>query len=256
MSNSIEDVLEGRATWAMLHGDCLVGMASLPDGCVDAVVTDPPYEGMKGGVVIDHAGVCERSQTTTTVGSELGSASGLVECKRVARLGAIAFCSFHWIEKCISLLGGSRRALLSWFKSNSPYSVNNAPWFQTEYAWATQYAPGIDWRNLKTHIDVPMAQAGCMAKERVLVGGKAAHPTQKPVALMRQLLLPGMDIILDPFAGSGTTGVAALLAGRRFIGFEIDEAYHKIATRRLEECDAVPPLVAAAEATLFDEVQA
>jgi hypothetical protein len=69
------------------------------------------------------------------------------------------------------------------------------------------------------------------------------HPTQKSVALMRWFVrlvsAPG-DLILDPFTGSGTTGVAALLEGRRFLGIERDEHHHAVACARLTEAAATP----------------
>lgn len=220
----------------LFNADCLEILPLLESGSVDACITDPPYEGMKGGTEIKGSGgVAPRISESMTLGIELGTADGLREAKRIARCGAIAFCSFHWIERCLGLLGGTRRALLSWYKRNSPYSTNNSPWFVTEYAWAVQYGTGIDWRNLRTHIDEPMLQAGCMAQERVtLNGGKAVHPAQKPIALMEAVLCPGMDSILDPYMGLGTTGVACLRTGRRFVGIEISEAYCEIAARRLE----------------------
>jgi site-specific DNA-methyltransferase (adenine-specific) len=66
----------------------------------------------------------------------------------------------------------------------------------------------------------------------------AAHPTQKPVALMRwsfNFCKPNPNCILDPFMGSGTTGVAASLAGRDFIGIEKHEPYFDIACKRIED---------------------
>jgi site-specific DNA-methyltransferase (adenine-specific)/modification methylase len=70
------------------------------------------------------------------------------------------------------------------------------------------------------------------------------HPTQKPVALMEWCLefLPDAETILDPFMGSGTTGVAAVKLGRRFIGIEIEPAYFDIACRRIEEATRQPDL--------------
>ena len=66
------------------------------------------------------------------------------------------------------------------------------------------------------------------------------HPTQKPLALIERALLastsPG-DIVMDPFAGTATTGVAALRCSRNFIGSEIDPAYVEIALKRLREID-------------------
>lgn len=80
----------------------------------------------------------------------------------------------------------------------------------------------------------------------------ADHPCQKPLALMRELVRrltePG-DVILDPFMGSGTTGLAALSTGRRFMGVESDPGYFEVARKRLADCDG--PLFASAQPSLF-----
>lgn len=68
--------------------------------------------------------------------------------------------------------------------------------------------------------------------------GEMVHPTQKPVELIARLITDSTaegDTVLDCFMGSGTTAVAALRTGRRFVGFEIDENYHAIALRRIEQ---------------------
>jgi DNA modification methylase len=83
-------------------------------------------------------------------------------------------------------------------------------------------------------LDVPMPQAGCMAKERICRNGKAVHPCQKPLAVILPFVeRAGADTILDPFAGSGTTGVAAKRLGRRCILIEIEEKYCEIIKNRL-----------------------
>jgi site-specific DNA-methyltransferase (adenine-specific) len=67
---------------------------------------------------------------------------------------------------------------------------------------------------------------------------RRVHPTQKPIELMRQIIRhytkPG-DTVLDPYMGSGTTGVAALMEGRSFVGIELDPGYYEIAKRRIEQ---------------------
>ena len=70
------------------------------------------------------------------------------------------------------------------------------------------------------------------------------HPTQKPIELMEWCLslLPDASTILDPFMGSGTTGVACVKLGRRFIGIEIEPRYFDIACRRIEEATKQPDL--------------
>ena len=71
-------------------------------------------------------------------------------------------------------------------------------------------------------------------------GRRNHHPTVKPTALMRELVrpVPPGGVVLDPFAGSSTTGVAAVLTGRRFIGIEREAAYAEISRARLEAAEA------------------
>ena len=80
-------------------------------------------------------------------------------------------------------------------------------------------------------------------RSRALGDGKE-HPTQKPVAVMKWCLgfLPKAQTILDPFMGSGTTGVACAKLGRKFIGIEIEPKYFDIACRRIEEAYKQPDM--------------
>ena len=222
-------------------GDCREIIPTLER--VDAVVTDPPYEHMKGNLEITTGGgVGTRRNATKVLGNELGSAEGMELIRRVASKGAIAFCSYHWVDKCKALLGGTPKCLIAWYKRNSMLSVMNAPHYMTEFAWAVQYEPGINWKPLRTHYDIPMLQAGCMAAERIVIDGKSAHPTQKPLALMEQMILPGMDSVCDPYMGTGTTGLACVRRGKRFIGIERNPAYFEIAKRRIKEANGVGSL--------------
>jgi site-specific DNA-methyltransferase (adenine-specific)/modification methylase len=72
-----------------------------------------------------------------------------------------------------------------------------------------------------------------------------AHPTQKPLRVLRHLLKlatqPG-NVVFDPFMGVGSTGVTALELGRRFIGAELDRSYFDAATQRIRDMDAQLPL--------------
>ena len=99
---------------------------------------------------------------------------------------------------------------------------------EVEYCWTSmKFAPRL-YRNRAAGID----------------GGKL-HPTQKPVALMRwclEFLPDDAETILDPFMGSGTTGVACVQLQRKFIGIELDETYFDIACKRIEEAYKQPSL--------------
>ena len=92
---------------------------------------------------------------------------------------------------------------------------------------------------------------GSAARHEVTAGQQRVHPTQKPVVLMEWCLgfLPDARTILDPYMGSGTTGVACVKLGRKFIGIEIEERYFDIACRRIAEAERQPDmLVQAAKA--------
>ena len=99
-----------------------------------------------------------------------------------------------------------------------------------ELAWCT------DGRPARIH-----AQLWCgMIKEHCPTERRRVHPTQKPIALMEFCIrrCPKAAVIIDPFMGSGTTGVAALRQGRDFVGIELDEKYFSVAARRLKDEEA------------------
>jgi len=224
----------------LMLGDCRNVLRDMPDGAVDVVVTDPPYPFLKGGITsMGKTGVAPSKQVSTTVGTPWGNElEALREFKRVARYGAIVFCSWRYIGEIRELCGGEAVGLVTWYKRNSQGSLRNRPHYQCEYAWLIEYASGMNWRPIKTFYDIAGLPAGCFASERVLLDGtgKAAHPTQKPVEIMGAVLnaCPAGAKVLDPFLGSGTTGVACVEMGFDFVGVEINPAYHAIAQRRIE----------------------
>lgn len=183
-------------------GDCREILLTL--GSIDAVVTDPPY------------GIGERMQ-----GGSWAKKNDHYNDMRIWDLKA----NQAWVDDIISLkkpsiiFGGnyysvpSSRCWLSWCKT--PRLPTMADF---ELAWTNLDRPGKMFCSIRTP------------------DGEKEHPTQKPVALMEWCMnfLPNSEIILDPFMGSGTTGVACENLGRKFIGIEISEKYFDIACKRIE----------------------
>jgi site-specific DNA-methyltransferase (adenine-specific) len=195
----VEPVIIGRATLYLC--DCRDILPTI--GKVDAVVTDPPY------------GIGFAAQPTKwqrRAGQEPEAWDNETVDGVVLSLPTIA-PSIIWGGNYYSL--PQTRGWLSWHKPDAPPSMAHF-----ELAWTS-----FD-RNAR-QLSVSIGETN---PERV------GHPTQKPLKLMRWCLtfVSDAETILDPFMGSGTTGVAAVLAGKNFIGIEREPSYFEMAAKRIE----------------------
>lgn len=202
----------------VLHlGDCLSFMHSLPDGAVDAVVTDPPY-GIKvqNNYGVGNRGDKERDDTLRWDNSPLNTKQ-LAEIRRVGKQQIIWGANYH---NCFD--GGGA---IIWDKLQ-PLSDSS----QCEIASVSGYKKVFKYTQRWTNF-VNTKQTD--------------HPTEKPldlfVWLIEMFTIPG-STVFDPFMGSGTTGVACVRTGRRFIGCEISPEYFATAQRRIAEAQMQPPL--------------
>lgn len=220
----------------LILGDALEVLPTLEAGSVDAVVTDPPYTGLKGGVVHNYSGSLGPRRVRSVAVGDVWAANlaWLPEAERICTAGMVVFCGWKMIPDLMGKCGLKCLGIGSWYKRNSPLPVGCVPHYQCEH-YAIFGKGKARWRMMKTHIDIPMCQAGPMAQERLVDGdGKAIHPTQKPAALMREVLSPFVSRILDPFMGTATTGVACLQLGLPFIGIEKEKAYFDVACKRIQ----------------------
>ena len=201
----------------LYNADCLDILPKLPSGCVDAVVTDPPYgiahkcnfgERGRGGIAL-----CNDYPDVHGDGEPFDPAPILA-----LELPSVMFGG-NWFSSKLPDMGG----WLVWDKER-PDTLDQAT---CELAW-TNCVKGVRrFRHLWN---------GCMKASEV---GESYHPTQKPAALMQWCLsLPwtiGFVSVLDPYAGSGPTGVACARLGRRFLGIEIEKRYFDIAVTRIDQ---------------------
>lgn len=222
------------------HGDAREIMPTLA-GAADLLVTDPPYVGLTGGYSFgDQGGVARKLNESISVGDPWGASFDWVpDAMRSVRLGALVFCTYHSLPETALAFAAMRRAvLLTWHKRNAPATGRNVPRFTEEYIWGFAKLPGLQWDAYPTTMfDIPKLATGAFASpERFTdANGAALHPTQKPLDLMRRLMVIGGDVVIDPFMGSGTTLRAAKDLGRRAIGIEINEEYCEIAVERLRQ---------------------
>ena len=206
--------------WTLYRGDCMDVLPTLAAGSVDAVVTDPPY-----GINIIRGG-------GRGVSGWRDFGSGGWDTLRPSRE---CFDAILKSGRVVVVWGGNyftdflppSSQWLIWDKGQRDFSLADC-----ELAWCNQ----------------PKAARVFTYPRAAALNENGLHPTQKPLDVMRWCIRlttrPG-DVILDPFTGSGTTGVAAIMEGRRFVGVELDPGYYAIAHKRI--ANAQPPLFVADE---------
>lgn len=231
---------------ALYLGDCLAVLRELPTASIDAVITDPPYS--SGGMVrgdrtqgvhakyVRGGSVSGNALTAFSGDSRDARAYGywvslwVSELMRVTTPGAVIALFTDWRQlptttDAIQSGGVVWRGVVPWHKPSGRPVLGR--WANScEYVvWGTN-GPR-DLMALGSKI-LPGFYQCSAPRER-------EHVTQKPLEVMRELvqIAPEGAVILDPFMGSGTTGVAALLEGRRFIGIELTEHFSEVAERRI-----------------------
>lgn len=219
----------------LMQGDCLELMKNIPDGSVDMVLTDPPYNIARKN----------NFHTMGRAGIDFGDwdkgfdlFSYINELPRICNKDANIVIFNDWknlgdIARHAESLGFVTKDMIRWEKSN-PMPRNRDRRFITDYecaAWLTM--PKAKWvfnRQSETY-------DRCKFVGGIVSGlEKTKHTTQKPVWLMESIiktLSNQNQIILDMFMGSGSTGVAAKNLNRKFIGIELDENYFNIAKERI-----------------------
>ncbi len=234
-------------------GDCLEVMRSLPDESIDAVVTDPPY-----GISYQSARRTDRSQWKPKIaGDGQPCIWFLHDSARVLREGGCLLCFCRWdvqeaFRLAIGWAGLKVRAQVVWDReahgagdtAGSPAPQHDVIWYATK---GRRVFHGLRPKSV--------------VRSMRLSGDALVHPNEKPIGLMEGLVesyvAPG-ETVFDPFAGSGTTGVACVKTGRDFIGCEIDPTHHETARQRIGAAANDLPLFGSPhtfvspQSTLFD----
>lgn len=207
---------------------------------VDHIITDPPYNISKDNNFSTMKSANRQGVDFGEWDKEFDLYSWVEEYSKLLKPGGsfIIFASYRYISYMIDTLEKCKNVvvkdILKWIKTNPmPRNINRRYVQDTEFAiWAVK--KGEKWIFNKPH-DVSYLRAEF---HTAVVSGKerTKHPTQKSLKLMKDIIRihtdPGQKI-LDPFMGSGTTGVAALELSRDFIGVELSEEYFEIARERI-----------------------
>lgn len=226
-------------------GDCLApdGMPSLEDKSVDVVITDPPYSAHVHANARHGAGRTGRISVETEIGFESLTQETMEaaadQFARLARRWVLVFCDIEsshlWAGALRSTGGLEYLRTCAWHKiGGAPQFTGDRPAVWGEAIVVCHPKGRKKWNGggKQGLYSVPTA----IDRDRSGLDERM-HTTQKPVALMEALIrdftMPG-ELVCDPFAGSGTTLLAAMRLGRRSIGWERDPATHTSALRRLQ----------------------
>jgi site-specific DNA-methyltransferase (adenine-specific) len=220
--------------WLLHQGDCVAGISSLADHAVDVVITDPPYEAeahTSQRLVARAGGKLEIEPLTFPPITEELRVESARHMARVAKRWILVFCQVEAAMKWRAALeagGAVYKRTCQWIKPDGkPQYSGDRPGIGYESIVAC-HAPGRSrWNGGGSHGVFIVNKGGDQ---------RTGHQTQKPLALMEILVRLFSDrgeVILDPFAGSGTTGVAAVRHGRRFLGWEMNAEYAAMTRKRL-----------------------
>jgi site-specific DNA-methyltransferase (adenine-specific) len=246
----------------IILGDCLEILAELPPESIDMIFADPPYNLSNGGFT------CHAGRAVSVNKGKWDKSNGVEQdfefhkkwisaCRRVLNPNGTIWISgtYHSIYACgfaLQTLGYHILNDISWFKPNASPNLS-CRFFTASHEtliWARKEKKG------KHSFNYEAMKNGTFKKDTIKVPGKqmrsvwaigtpqkhekrySKHPTQKPEKLLERIVMAASnedEIVLDPFMGSGTTGVAAIRFGRRFIGIETEMEYFKIAENRLKD---------------------
>lgn len=230
------------------NAEALTFLRAMPSGSIDAVITDPPY--CSGGqTMAERARPTGKKYVTSGQKNTLPDFEGdfrdqrgfaawaalwLGECMRALKPGGVLLTFIDWrmlptMTDVVQVAGLVWQGIVVWDKTAGCRPQLGRFRSQAEYVvWASR-GP----MHPRAH---PVVLPGVF-QVQPRAGGKH-HQVGKPEPLMEQLvrIVPDGGTVLDPFAGSGTTGVAALRAGLRFVGCEMAPGYYEVARERLVAC--------------------
>lgn len=226
---------------AELHqGDCLEWMKGQPDGIADLAILDPPYifeSTTGGGAFGSNAKYYHGKLSPLSNGLDTDIIREVIRMLKAPNL--YIWGNWRAIAEYLQVFKGLNTNLLSWHKSNPVPMCSNKYLNDTEYCLFIR-APGVKLRGgYEDHGTWWLTPLN--TEDKRLYG----HPTPKPLDIIRQMVRnstdPG-DLVLDPFMGSGTTGHACAIEGRRFLGCEIDAGYFQTASARIKRASQAKSL--------------
>lgn len=208
-------------------------MKTLESGSVDAVVTDPPY-----GIDYQSAWRTDKhARHKKILNDKVPATAWIQEAFRLIKDGGCCFVFCRWDVQEEFKREMEKAGLV--IKSQCIWDRGVHGMGDLDAAFAPQH--DTCWFGVKGKFKFFSSRPTSILRVQRVNAEEMVHPNQKPLGLMMGLieaLSPFCGVVLDPFAGSGTTGVACKVLGRDFIGIELDVKYFNLASRRIETTEA------------------
>jgi len=248
----------------IIHGDCIEELKKIPDNSIDLIFADPPYylqlpkgkrlKRANGTEVIPVDDEWDKFESYEDYDNF--TKSWLSECQRIIKpTGSIwVIGMYHNIFRVGTIMQNLGIWFLNdviWIKTDALPNLNGRRFTNNHETliWAVKdkncknytfnYEQMKQMNNGKQMKDTDWIFGLCRGQERLKdENGIKAHPTQKPLKLIQQVLLTASnknDLILDPFFGTGTTGIVAKALGRNWIGIEKEKKYVELANKRITD---------------------
>lgn len=251
-----------KSGFRLYHADALDFLAKSKPESVDMIFADPPYNLSNGGFTV-HAG-----KMVSVNKGDWDKSKGfkddydfhykwLEACKKVLKPGGTLWVSgtYHSIYQCGHAIQGLGYHILNdiaWFKQNASPNLScrfftasheTIIWARKEKKAKHKFNYGLmkngEWpEDFLKKPNKQMRSVWSINTPRPAEKKFGKHPTQKPIDLLVRIVLASTekgDLILDPFAGSSTTGIAAVLNDRKFIGIDLEKKYLDLSIKRFED---------------------
>jgi len=251
-----------KDNFVLYLGDCLAVLNQLRENSVDMIFADPPYNLSNGGFTVHAGKMVSVNKGTWDVSRGFQDDydfhyKWLESCKRVLKPSGTLWVSgtYHSIYQC----GHALQALdyhvlndISWFKPNASPNLS-CRFFTASHEtiiWARKdkkskhnfnydLMKNNDWPEDKLKKKgLQMRSVWSINTPRKEEKKFGKHPTQKPLDLLKRIVLASSnkgDVVLDPFTGSSTTGIASILNNRKFIGIDTDKNFLELSKKRFND---------------------
>lgn len=213
--------------------DCMEGLKLIDDNSIDLVIIDPPYLLNINKVKnVSNMNKYANDLLNLKDGFDLKVLDLLIQ--KMKKINIYIYCSKRQVKDLLNYFSNKNcnHEILTWHKQNPSPLINN------NYLPDTEYILFFREKGVKLYGNYHTKRKYYISLTNKVDKQKYKHPTIKPLELIEYHIENSSkegDLILDCFAGSGTTLVGAINKNRRYIGFEIDKNYYEIAKKRIEE---------------------